>query len=821
VPWQSTCSFCRDLDGDLRGLGRCGSTDHPVSAYDCNDLDPNAYYDPVDPHHAFPAWCGEHDLNCNGLADSVEQIGPDGFPDEHCTGCNQPCTGTVEHGSMGCVLVDGAPACLAQCSEGFADCDGELATGCEVPVSDPEHHEHLYYFDADGDGYGAGASVFFCSAPATGYASMSGDCNDGDLSIHPGVADDCDGIDNDCDDATDEDATGVGGSCTTGELGICGAGTMQCVQGLRKCVRSQQPTDEACNGLDDDCDGAVDDDIVGVGLPCTYAGELGPCAKGEMRCHASAAATECTQIFFATEDLPDEAGIDSNCDGIDGDASIAVFVDFHGSDLNSGEKDAPLQTVSVGIAKAQALHRSHVYIAVGEYREYANIVLPNGVSLFGGFYFDRQNKTWTRAESGVTLITRVVAATDNEENVSGVDAKDITTATTLQDLSFSIQTSTRPGGSSYGLRCDTCTALKVTRARFVVGNGAAGMTGAAGAGGADGVMGMRERTGGSSTCGAGGGYGGRIDCDAVSCAFYDGDSAPGSLGGAGGSHGSWSKGSAGGNGKPCLSVASGGNGGLLASAGEVDASVLPRLKSSYGEQGATGCSGGGGGGGGAGASQTSGGELSETGAGGSSGGCWGEGGYGGGSGGNSVGMVLRCSSGILLEQVALQTGNGGNGGVGGEGGRGGIGAEMLPSATGGGGWGGASGSGAGGGGGGGGAGGGAYGVVRDQATNFLGNEPQITHGNAGEGGRGGLGGAGGHGGVYVTAPGGTGNAGAQGAAGENWNYKTLEFEPISPCPAPPAAASPPRFRTDLAGWQAGTGEQRLLGDQLRSLAATR
>ncbi|MDP6931563.1 MAG: putative metal-binding motif-containing protein, partial [Myxococcota bacterium] len=42
--------------------------------------------------------------------------------------------------------------------------------------------------DADGDGYGS-----------------TEDCDDSDAAVHPGAAELCDGIDNDCDDQVDED----------------------------------------------------------------------------------------------------------------------------------------------------------------------------------------------------------------------------------------------------------------------------------------------------------------------------------------------------------------------------------------------------------------------------------------------------------------------------------------------------------------------------------------------------------------------------------------------------------------------------------------
>ncbi len=53
--------------------------------------------------------------------------------------------------------------------------------------------------DSDGDGY---VTCDGCTAPG---GTQCGDCNEGDANIHPGVADLCDGINNDCDGETDED----------------------------------------------------------------------------------------------------------------------------------------------------------------------------------------------------------------------------------------------------------------------------------------------------------------------------------------------------------------------------------------------------------------------------------------------------------------------------------------------------------------------------------------------------------------------------------------------------------------------------------------
>ncbi len=60
-----------------------------------------------------------------------------------------------------------------------------------------------WYPDADGDGYGdAGDPGEDCET--AGYVTVGGDCNDDDYFENPGLADVCDGIDNDCDPSSPE-----------------------------------------------------------------------------------------------------------------------------------------------------------------------------------------------------------------------------------------------------------------------------------------------------------------------------------------------------------------------------------------------------------------------------------------------------------------------------------------------------------------------------------------------------------------------------------------------------------------------------------------
>jgi hypothetical protein len=63
----------------------------------------------------------------------------------------------------------------------------------------------------------------------------------------------CDGVDNDCDGAIDEDLAPV----TCGELGC--ETTVRCEGGVMPVCVPREPSPEVCNLRDDDCDGAVDE----------------------------------------------------------------------------------------------------------------------------------------------------------------------------------------------------------------------------------------------------------------------------------------------------------------------------------------------------------------------------------------------------------------------------------------------------------------------------------------------------------------------------------------------------------------------------------
>jgi hypothetical protein len=120
----------------------------------------------------------------------------------------------------------------------------------------------------------------------------------------------CDGIDNDCDQLTDETFPGKGTNCDTGVPGICAPGLKQCVGGVQTCVALKTPTPELCDTLDTDCDGVVDNNIPGTGGSCT-TGIPGACSQGSISCQGGI--IDCFSVGNATPELCN--GIDDNCDG--------------------------------------------------------------------------------------------------------------------------------------------------------------------------------------------------------------------------------------------------------------------------------------------------------------------------------------------------------------------------------------------------------------------------------------------------------------------------------------------------------------------------
>jgi hypothetical protein len=101
------------------------------------------------------------------------------------------------------------PGAAEICNGADDDCAGGVDNGLTFST---------YYRDVDDDGWGSATSgtLQACTLPVD-HVGNNGDCADDDAGVHPGAAEACNGVDDDCDSDVDEaPQCGTGGSAGTG-----------------------------------------------------------------------------------------------------------------------------------------------------------------------------------------------------------------------------------------------------------------------------------------------------------------------------------------------------------------------------------------------------------------------------------------------------------------------------------------------------------------------------------------------------------------------------------------------------------------------------
>ncbi len=290
--------------------------------------------------------CNNQDDNCNMQTDeSVTRgcyTGPNGTMDAGiCRGGTQACAAGVFGACMGQVLPlpeacnnvdddcngvrdngnpDGGAMCPVPgqqgvCATGAFVCTngGLVCTQTVMPSTETCNNRDDNCNGSTDEGLTGNA----CTATTAQGICRNGTsaCNGVMLSCTPAAAqtETCNGLDDNC-DGTADNMLGTGASCSTGEQGICAAGTQVCANipadggwGIR-CTRTSAPRTETCNNLDDNCNGSTDEGLNGGA--CTATGAQGICRNGTQVCTSGVGS--CMPAAAQTEVCN---GLDDNCDG--------------------------------------------------------------------------------------------------------------------------------------------------------------------------------------------------------------------------------------------------------------------------------------------------------------------------------------------------------------------------------------------------------------------------------------------------------------------------------------------------------------------------
>jgi len=266
---------------------------------------------------AAPEKCDGLDNDCDGLVDDGFMIG------QACDGVGECGLGVYECENLTeylCSTEPGGSATEARaemCDGLDDDCDGDTDEDFSYTEEGSGNQKAV---GASCDGIGmCGIGVVECTTDNTD-ATCSTDPNG---SAHQDGAESCDGLDNDCDGATDE-----------GMPDVDSDGHSECTDCNDNDPNIHPGADESCNGVDDDCDGTTDEEDGGDLCPPTAHVVEGTCNSILGRCVVADPANDCEDGWWDLN-LDYTDGCEVQLDGV-GDACadatiLQDVVDYPGS----------------------------------------------------------------------------------------------------------------------------------------------------------------------------------------------------------------------------------------------------------------------------------------------------------------------------------------------------------------------------------------------------------------------------------------------------------------------------------------------------------